>query len=263
MANIFGILTSLVLIATVFVAFKNKNLYQTEIDNVIEEKRRLDISKERYSTALKNLEALNTEIPVVQARTAELVASAEKQTSDNEAGQKEIETKNGEISRNRNRISELQERLSSFGDPDQLIANLTSLLAELEALNSQETGVPGLQARLENLTATATRVEAENVQTQSVLEGYSRGESKPGMNTRIRSIYPSWGFVTLASGGISGVAGNSTMDVVRGNQVIAKLQVTAVEPNSASATIVPGSLADDVTLSVGDLVVPGAKIADK
>lgn len=262
MANIFGILTTLVLIAALFIAFKNKQLYQTEIDNVIEEKRRLSISQQRLETAREKLNELNTEIPVVQERTAELVASAGEQQSKNEAGQRDIESKNSEISRNRDRISQLQQRLGSFGDVDQLIRNLTELIAELESLNSMETGVPGLQDRLENLTSNANRIDGENTVAQSILEGYSRGESKPGMTTRIRSIYPAWGFVTLASGGIAGVAGNSTLDVIRNNQVIAKLQVTAVEPNSASATIIPGSLAEDVTLAVGDTVVPGVRLVE-
>lgn len=259
MANIFGILTTLVLFASVFVAFKNKSLYQTEIDNVIEEKRRLGISQERLDAARAKLADLNAEIPVVQERTAELVEKGETQQVANTAGKQEIEAKNVEVSRNRERISELQQRLGSFGDVDQLVRNLRTLISELESLNSNDGGVPGLTARLENLTSTARRVETENQQAQSILDGYSRGESKPGMDTRIRSIYPSWGFVTLAAGGISGVAGNSTMDVVRGNQIIAKLQVTAVEPNSASATIIPGSMAEDVTLAVGDRVVPGVR----
>jgi len=262
MANIFGILTTLVLIATLFIAFKNKQLYQTEIDNVIEEKRRLSISQQRLDTAREKLNDLNTEIPIVEERTAELVASGQEQQGKNEAGQREIESKNSEISRNRDRISQLQQRLGSFGDVDQLIRNLTTLIEELESLNSVETGVPGLQDRLENLTTTANRIDGENTLAQSILEGYSRGESKPGMTTRIRSIYPTWGFVTLASGGISGIAGNSTLDVIRNNQVIAKLQVTAVEPNSASATIIPGSIAEDVTLAVGDTVVPGVRLLD-
>jgi len=77
------------------------------------------------------------------------------------------------------------------------------------------------------------------------------------LKTRIRSIYPNWGFVTLAAGNNAGVVANSSLDVVRDGETVAKLLVTAVESSSASASIVPDSLAPDVTLSVGDQVIPG------
>jgi hypothetical protein len=63
--------------------------------------------------------------------------------------------------------------------------------------------------------------------------------------------------VTLASGNNAGVMANSTLDVVRDGETIAKLLVTAVETGSASASIVPDSLASNVTLRVGDHVIPG------
>ena len=49
---------------------------------------------------------------------------------------------------------------------------------------------------------------------------------------------------------------NSILDVVRNGSVVAKLMVTAVESGSSSASIIPDSLGEDVTLMVGDRVVP-------
>ena len=67
--------------------------------------------------------------------------------------------------------------------------------------------------------------------------------------------------MTLASGNNAGVVTNSTLSVVRGGEAIAKLLVTAVESGSASASIVPDSLAPDVTLMVGDQVIHGQAAA--
>ena len=47
--------------------------------------------------------------------------------------------------------------------------------------------------------------------------------------------------------------------MIRDGETIAKLLVTAVESRSASASIIPDSLAEDVTLMVGDRVVAGSK----
>jgi len=260
MANIFGILTTLVLIAAILVAAKNKTRYEDELANVAIEKDRLSVSQERLATAQRRVAETEAEIPAVRARTEELVAEAEEQRDTNTRLEGEIQAKNTELARNRERISQFQQTLASFGDVEQLTQSLRSLRVEIAELESPDDGIPARSARVDLLSAQATQIEAENTMAVTILDGYSRGESRPGMTTRIRSLYPNWGFVTLASGGIAGIAGNSTMDVIRDNRIIAKLQITAVEANSATATIVPGSLADDAVLAVNDVVVPGAPI---
>lgn len=257
MANIFGILTTVVLIVALFVASKNKSRYEDEIVNVIAEKGRLSVSQDRLSTAQARLADIEAEIPVVRERTEELVAEGTEQRTANTRLESDIETKSNQASRNRDQISQLQETIDSFGNLDQLAQNLRNLQAELAELEHADDGIPARIEEVERLSSLATQIEAENTTTAAVLDGYGRGESRPGMTTRIRSLYPTWGFVTLADGGVSGIAGNATMDVVRNDQIIAKLQVTAVEPNSATATIIPGSQAEDVVLVPGDMVIPG------
>lgn len=260
MANIFGILTTVVLLITVLVAMKNKSRYEAEIEEVIVQKNHLRVSQERLAASRKKLADINAEIPVVEARTQELVEQTEQQRATNSTLESQLQAKTSESGRNRDRINQLQSQISAFGNLDQLMVRLRNLQTELQELNDPDDGNPGRKLQLEQLSERAIRIDGENVVANSILDGYVRGESKPGMTTRIRSIYPNWGFVTLAAGGIAGVAGNSTMDVIRDNQIIAKLQVTAVEPNSATATIVPGSLLDEVVLSVGDTVVPGTRV---
>lgn len=260
MANIFGILTTVILLASLFVAAKNNTRYEAEIEQVIVEKDRLRISQERLALAQKNLADINAEIPEVEARTAELNDQIDQQRTTNSNLESQLQAKNSEVSRNRDRINQLEGQIASWGNLDQLIQRLRNLNTELNDLNDPETGNPARTARVESLTSRAEQIDSDNIAATALLDGYVRGESRPGMTTSIRSIYPNWGFVTLAAGGISGIAGNSTMEVIRDNQIIAKLQVTAVEPNSATATIVPGSLAEDVVLAVGDTVVPGIQI---
>ena len=81
------------------------------------------------------------------------------------------------------------------------------------------------------------------------------------MKTRISSIYRNWGFVILAAGDRQGVVTGSTLDVMRGGEVVAKLKVTAVEAGRASADIVLDSVAAQVTLRTGDTVV--AQVEEK
>lgn len=115
------------------------------------------------------------------------------------------------------------------------------------------------EAMLANLTAQNTASQAEETRRKNELDGMSKGESIPMLKTRIRSIYDTWGFVTLQDGNNAGVVANSTLEVVRDGETIAKLLVTSVESSSASASIIPDSIEEDISLSVGDRVVPGTK----
>jgi hypothetical protein len=56
------------------------------------------------------------------------------------------------------------------------------------------------------------------------------------------------------------VISGSTLEVQRDGATIAKLRVRSVEAGRAAAEIIPDSVAQDVTLMVGDKVVPGAAI---
>ena len=80
--------------------------------------------------------------------------------------------------------------------------------------------------------------------------------SFPDLKTSIRSVYRNWGFVVLTSGDKQGVISGSTLDVVRGGEVIAKLKVTAVESGSAAADIVLNSVTEGTEVRSGDKVVP-------
>jgi archaellum component FlaG (FlaF/FlaG flagellin family) len=122
---------------------------------------------------------------------------------------------------------------------------------ELEELTQN---ITDNEASLANLTAQDAATAADAEKRKENLAILASGESLPSLKTSIRSIYPTWGFVTLNAGNNAGVTATSTLDVVRDGAIIAKLLVTSVESRSASASIIPDSIAQDVTLMVGDRV---------
>jgi uncharacterized phage infection (PIP) family protein YhgE len=147
-------------------------------------------------------------------------------------------------------------------------ANIDALKGKASKLREASTQVEEItqtiaaaEAKLANLTAQSSQAERQLTALRGKVEAASSGQSLPTLKTRIRSIYPTWGFVTLAAGQSGGVVANSTLDVVRGGETVARLLVTAVERNSASASIIPDSVAPDVTLRAGDRVVASRKVA--
>ena len=87
------------------------------------------------------------------------------------------------------------------------------------------------------------------------------GETNPEAVTKIRSVYATLGFVILAGGDNLGIVKNSTLEVVRDNEVIARLKVTTVEAKSAAADIIPDSVVDGESVQVSDTVRAAQKAA--
>jgi uncharacterized coiled-coil protein SlyX len=257
MANVFGIITAIVLAISAFVAFKNKEHYETSIDQTRLKKEELVKSKARLAAdeEEKNV-TLPNEITAVNAEVDKLTADEAAQKKVNDGLSTQVEDKTKKITANKEKLDGIREKTAKTGDLKELASKMRTMNAELVELASS---IDGATAKLANLTAQNAAAEAQVASTKSKFENYTSGQSLPALSTRIRSIYPNWGFVTLAAGNNAGVVANSTLNVVRDGQTIAQLLVTAVESNTASASIVPDSMAADTTLMVGDRVVPGLK----
>jgi tRNA nucleotidyltransferase/poly(A) polymerase len=261
MANVFGILTAIVLALSAFVAFKNKEHYaadiietQTQKDNLRKSEARLDVDeKEKNVTKPGEIAAVNAEVD--QLSTAE--ATQKKANDDLTA---KVSEKTAKIASNKDKLDDIRVKTEKSGNINELAAKLRATSAELVGLAASIDGATG---KLANLTAQNAATDAQVSASKGKFENFANGQSLPELNTRIRSIYPNWGFVTLAAGNNAGVVTNSTLNVVRNGETIAKLLVTAVESSSASASIIPDSMASDVTLMVGDRVVPGTKATAK
>jgi hypothetical protein len=228
MANVFGILTAIVLALAGFVAYKNKAAYETEITNTNTEKGRLKASQQRFDKAKNDLADTIEKRTGVDSEVAKLTEDEAAQKKVNADLTSQIKEKTDKVAANKEQLDTIRDKTAKVGDLKELAPKMTAAKAELEELS------------------------------QSIIASV---QSLPKVNTRIRSIYPTWGFVTLAAGNDAGVVANSTLDVVRDGTTVAKLLVTAVERNSSSASIIPDSVAQDVTLMVGDRVVPAQKAA--
>ena len=262
MANVFGILTAIVLALSAFIALKNKAHYETTISDAATKKDLLVKNQARLQTAKGVLEALPAEITTVNADVEKLTAAEGAQQKAN-AGYKEVaEAKSAKVAANKEKLDGIRVKTDGTGNLKELASKMRTTNTELEELGQS---ISNAEAKLANLASQNTSSEAQVGEVKVKFENFTSGQSIASLKTRVRSIYPNWGFVTLASGNNAGVVANSTLNVVRGGETIAKLLVTAVESSSSSASIVPDSLASDATLMVGDRVEaapkPPAKIS--
>jgi septal ring factor EnvC (AmiA/AmiB activator) len=255
MANVLGILTAVCLALAAFVAFKNKGAYELEITNLAASKQKLAKTQATLKTTESRLEAEKEKRSELEAEVARLGEAEAKQKSENEEVRGRIDGIRTETAANKEKLDAVREKTEKLGDLKGLASRMRSMNTELEQLAETATQ---RNAELANLTASNNQVQSQIGGLKGMFERIASGQSLASLRTTIRSIYPSWGFVTLAAGNSQGVVANSTLDVVRDGEVIGKLLVTAVEHGSSTASIVPDSVSSEVTLMAGDQVVPGA-----
>lgn len=260
MANILGIFTAIILAVAAFVAVKNKARLENEIVNRDSEFKSLSTSQDRLKAAQEVLKQLPTDRAETDAQAVTKTGEETQTREANDGLKSDIESKTVKISSNKQQLDGIREKTSEIGNIRDLADKMKTMRVELEELDQSITDD---EATLANLTAQNTSAQSEEKTRKDELDTFSKGESLPSLNTRIRNIYPAWGFVTLADGNNGGVIANSTLAVVRDGETVALLLVTAVESRSATASIIPESIGEDVTLMVGDRVVPGSKGAKK
>ena len=260
MANILGIFTALLLGVAAFVAMKNKDRFEAEIVERDAQQKNL----ERNQTTLGGLQADNKRLPEERAVIDEQAATKneEKDTLEtaNEDLKGSISAKNSKIESNDAELNSTREKVAKVGDIEQLADKMRAMGSEREELAQS---ITSQEATLANLTASNIATQADAKQRKEKLDILTNGRSLPSLKTSIRRIYSTWGFVLLADGDNAGVNANSTLNVVRGGEVIAKLLVTAVESRAASASIIPDSIAEGVTLQTGDRVEASTDTDDK
>ena len=258
MANIFAILTALVLALAAFVAFKNQGNkdergagYRGWIV------KRQDMVSARINTERKR-DAVVKELGETSDALAGVEADNEKKTAEN-AAQKtkneeleaEVAALEAEAKAKAAEVAEKNDTIKEFGDVEQVVAELKQLQSDLTQIDLDITEG---EANRDDLEAKLKGVEASLADVRKRISWRVSGESNPEAETRIRSVYATLGFVTLAGGDNLGIVKNSTLEVVRDDAVIAKLKVTTVEAKSAAADIVPDSVVDGESVQAGDTV---------
>lgn len=254
MANVFAILSALALAAAAFLAMKNKEAYATEIDSRKNEEKRLATSTARLEDLQTQFNDTEKERKETEEVTVGLREKEAAQQKKNKVIEDDIASKKTETDGNASKISEIEDQLKEVGNIEELVGKVKRTAAEVERLTGE---IASNDATLADLTSEKTRTEGVIAKYREVDGNYSNRRSFFS-TTRISSIFPAYGFVTLPIGNSSGVVSGSSLDVTRDGAVVAKLRVTSVEAGRCAAAIVPDSLAEDTVLMVGDRVVPSA-----
>jgi hypothetical protein len=252
MQTTLGILTALALAVSAFLGYKNMEQYKAQIQvRQAEEYKRDKVLRPRLKLTLEERDqtriAKEEQQKAASGKADEVVAQQKKL----DELKRDIAAKEDKVREQKASIDALTEKLKELGD-------VTELATKLRRMNQE---LVQLQSDIDQTTTKLNNLIAEKNRTAAVIAGYEEENawrnanlSNPKLDTRISSIYDTYGFVTLPAGNTSGVVGGSSLDVVRDGEVIAKLLVKTVEASTAAAELIPGSLRADTVLMVGDKI---------
>ncbi|MCP5534967.1 MAG: hypothetical protein H7A51_01900 [Akkermansiaceae bacterium] len=252
MSKVFGTIAAVFLAASAFVAWKNQEAYKGEIKTYQTEQ------AEEKST-IKELNKQQTRLADADAakqgyitKTAEVQTKLDGVNADLEKAKEVVDGLKEDHKNKEAEIANANDILKDLPNPKELVPKIKRMRSELAEATS---GIATEEARLANLTRQDQNGKQRIKETRELIRLQTTGKSFPTLKTRISSIYRNWGFVILSAGDKQGVVSGSTLDVMRGGEVVGKLKVTAVEAGRASADIILDSVAEGTTLQAGDTVV--------
>lgn len=251
MANIFAILTAVLLLASAYLAHKNKEAYSKEISDRMDAEKRLATSQSKLSRLQQQYNDTVADKTATQEATVSLREQEQQQTTKNTQLSTDIGAKKKQSDEQAAQIAEIKEKTKDAGEIEELAGKIERLREEIVAYEDEKaTKEAERSSLLAQRNSTSNTIQAFKDETNKISSKKSYG------NARISSIFGPWGFVTLSSGATGGIVSGSTLNVMRGGEPVAELRVRSVEANRASADIVPNSVAEGTTLMVGDRVVP-------
>ena len=253
MANTFGILAALILLFAAFVANKNKEAIETTNSVIASENKKHERQENTHKDLVADITLLESETEEANVAREAKQIDLDKQLAENKASQADLDSKTAEAASIEEEVAEAQDKLKEVGDPRDLAPKIEALKTSVAGL---EDDVALINAQVSKLLSDKKSTSDRATELKRVLSYRTTGKSQPNLRTRINSVFRNYGFVTLASGDSAGVVAGSKLSVLRNGEEIAQIEVTAVEANSSSANIIPSSIKEDASISIGDVVVP-------
>lgn len=259
MANIFAILTALVLVISGFLAYANmgreteeKRGYKGWITMRQHEERDLKTNEDRLAVVREDLASTEGELADYNGQNETLQTEVDAQLAKNKSLGEEADSKKSLADSKEADVKDKEDNFVPIEDVEEVIASLKRTQASLASL---ALSIDEKQASTADLESQKKATESTVANLKEKISWRVNGKSDPNLRTRVRSVYSGLGFVTLAGGDNLGIVKDSQLNVIRDGEAIAKLIVTTVELTTSAADIDPDSLAAGVIVRAGDTVV--------
>lgn len=204
---------------------------------IADEEQKLAEAAQKRDTYKADSEALNQELATLKDANAKL--------------QSDLTVKENDLATTTSQLEDLNKKFEG--------RDLSEIAQEIDATKKENARVG------EEIAAKAARHAALTKHSEQLINAAEsltklaadqRARISPAnLKTSVRNIYDDWGFVILSGGANKGVVLGSKLAVMRGNEKIAELNVSTVEPTMAAGEVIPSTMAEGEVIMVGDSVV--------
>lgn len=182
-------------------------------------------------------------------------------TTDRDDQKAKAEKASTDLAEATKKLADLNDQLAAI-KPDPKTGG-TDVAAQIKELTDQrdklQTEATEQKQIAEGLKAKEAAEESKLAAQTSKLTHYEKQVSREGLTGRVVAVNPGFNFVVLDVGDRQGAAIGSPLIVVRDGRAVGKVKITSVEPGSAIADVVAGSMPAGQSVQPGDRVIfPGS-----
>jgi archaellum component FlaG (FlaF/FlaG flagellin family) len=259
MARILLIASILLGFATAFLGYKTKQNADQLQEHLKNAKQSLGVATTKLKTAEKERDDVTKSLQETQAtlkqkeeEATNAKAAADKAKADLVTAQSTLEEANKKVASAEEALLQLKKTIPE-GVP---LAELPQTLAKLQADKvNAERDRDEAKAVAEGLKVRADEMSAAAEQKERVIQEYKSNTVRQGLSGKIVAYNQGWNFVVLNIGDKAGLKSGVQMVVLRGGNMVGKIKVTSVEPSTAIADVLPGTIARGDSVQPGDTVV--------
>jgi len=255
MARILTIFSILIGLATAFLGWKTReqalelqsNLRDAKSGRTAAESKQKSAEKERDETKTKLDETEGT-LKKAQEDLTNTRGELQNLKADYEKAKADVDEKS-------KRLAEVEAAMKSLptgGNPEQMGAQIKELS---DARARLETELAEAKQVQETLRSKAEEAESKVAGQERTINSYRGPIVRQGLTGKVLAYNPGWNFVVLNIGDKAGLRNGVQMVVTRGGAMVGKVRVTTVEPSTAIADVLPGTLAKGQSVQPGDSVV--------
>ena len=256
MARVLLILSIVLTLVTAGLGFVAKQKVDALQSDMLGMRRDLKATTATLTKTRTDLDGAKKDLADTKQQLDERVADLAKAKTDLDAAQRDLATAKADVEAKTKELATIRETMPAVGGEQLSAAQISERMAQKDKeLADAKTALAEAQQVADTLND-RVRVQEEQIATKTrEVAAYRNVTVQQGLSGRILAYNPGWNFVVLSIGDKAGLKSGVQMIVSRGNQMIGKVRVTSVEPNTAIADVLPGTVARGQSLQAGDSVI--------
>ena len=258
MARVLLILSIVLTLVTAGLGFVAKQKVDALQSDMLGVKRDLSATKATLTKTRTELDGTKKDLADTKQQLDERVADLAKAKTELDNAQRDLAKANADVEAKTKEMAAIQAQMKalegSVGDVP--VNQLAAKIKELSDSNTRLTTELNEAKQVADTLNERVRAQEEQIATKTrEVDAYRNVTVRQGLSGRILAYNPGWNFVVLSIGDKAGLKSGVQMIVTRGNQMIGKVRVTSVEPNTAIADVLPGTVARGQSVQAGDTVI--------